>query len=220
MECRRSHPQLCITAIHPGTTDTALSKPFQANVRPGKLYTPDRSAARILKVVKLSGNNVNLIIQGLTRIRVERFISTEPFMKASVVPMDEIVEEGVELEALVRRACLFARMGKTLAVGMLPGGLRKLVEAPGASGREERVRAVVEELANGGRRVTAQAARGSPWWATRTRCSSADGSAGYPAGRPTRRKACAARFSGDISRHLVLPTPFSPVGLHDFQRPQ
>jgi DNA-binding NtrC family response regulator len=33
-----------------------------------------------------------------------------------------------ELEALVRRACLFARMGKTLSVGMLPGGLRTVVE--------------------------------------------------------------------------------------------
>jgi NAD(P)-dependent dehydrogenase (short-subunit alcohol dehydrogenase family) len=51
IECRRSHPQLCITAIHPGTTDTSLSRPFQANVRPGKLYTASQSAARILKEV-------------------------------------------------------------------------------------------------------------------------------------------------------------------------
>jgi len=51
VECRRSHPQLCITAIHPGTTDTSLSQPFQANVRPGKLYTTSQSAARILQVV-------------------------------------------------------------------------------------------------------------------------------------------------------------------------
>ena len=58
--------------------------------------------ARILKVVKLSGNNVNLIIQGLKRVRVDRFTSTEPFMKASVISLDEIIEENVELEALVR----------------------------------------------------------------------------------------------------------------------
>ena len=51
VECRRSHPQLCITAIHPGTTDTSLSRPFQANVRPGKLYTASQSAARILQEV-------------------------------------------------------------------------------------------------------------------------------------------------------------------------
>jgi ATP-dependent Lon protease len=58
--------------------------------------------ARILKVVKLSGNNVNLIIQGLTRIRVDRFVASEPFIKAAVTQLDEIVEEGVEMEALIR----------------------------------------------------------------------------------------------------------------------
>ena len=52
VECHRSHPQLCVTAIHPGTTDTALSRPFQANVRPGKLYTTSQSAGRILQVVR------------------------------------------------------------------------------------------------------------------------------------------------------------------------
>jgi NAD(P)-dependent dehydrogenase (short-subunit alcohol dehydrogenase family) len=51
VECHRSRPQLCITAIHPGTTDTALSQPFQGNVKPAKLYTPSQSAVRILHVV-------------------------------------------------------------------------------------------------------------------------------------------------------------------------
>jgi NAD(P)-dependent dehydrogenase (short-subunit alcohol dehydrogenase family) len=51
VECQRSHPQLCVTAIHPGTTDSDLSRPFQASVKPGKLYTPAQSAARILRVV-------------------------------------------------------------------------------------------------------------------------------------------------------------------------
>ena len=45
IECRRTHPDLCITSIHPGTTDTGLSRPFQANVKDGKLYTPEQSAA-------------------------------------------------------------------------------------------------------------------------------------------------------------------------------
>jgi NAD(P)-dependent dehydrogenase (short-subunit alcohol dehydrogenase family) len=54
IECRRTHPGLCVTAIHPGTTNTGLSAPFQTNVKPGKLYSPQQSAARILDVV-LSG---------------------------------------------------------------------------------------------------------------------------------------------------------------------
>jgi len=60
------------------------------------------TVARILKVVKLSGNNVNLIIQGMHRVRVERFTSTEPFMKAAVTRLEEIVERGVEMEAVTR----------------------------------------------------------------------------------------------------------------------
>lgn len=51
VECRRSHPGLCITAIHPGTTDTELSRPFQSNVVPGKLYDPATTANRILGVI-------------------------------------------------------------------------------------------------------------------------------------------------------------------------
>jgi NAD(P)-dependent dehydrogenase (short-subunit alcohol dehydrogenase family) len=51
VECRRTHPALCITSIHPGTTDTGLSRPFQTNVDPGKLYAPAQSAERILRVV-------------------------------------------------------------------------------------------------------------------------------------------------------------------------
>ncbi len=60
------------------------------------------TAARILKVVKLNGNNVNLIIQGLKRLRVERFTATEPFVKAWVSPQEDVLETSVELEALVR----------------------------------------------------------------------------------------------------------------------
>jgi NAD(P)-dependent dehydrogenase (short-subunit alcohol dehydrogenase family) len=52
VECRRNRPHLCISAIHPGTTDTGLSRPFQANVKPGKLYTPGQSADRILRVIE------------------------------------------------------------------------------------------------------------------------------------------------------------------------
>lgn len=51
IEAKRTHPELCVTSIHPGTTDTNLSRPFQGNVPDGKLYTPEQSARRILDVV-------------------------------------------------------------------------------------------------------------------------------------------------------------------------
>ena len=39
-------------ALHPGTTDTALSEPFQKNVRPEKLFTPEYTADALLNVLE------------------------------------------------------------------------------------------------------------------------------------------------------------------------
>jgi NAD(P)-dependent dehydrogenase (short-subunit alcohol dehydrogenase family) len=40
-----------VVAIHPGTTDTALSKPFQKNIAEDKLYSPALSAERVVSVL-------------------------------------------------------------------------------------------------------------------------------------------------------------------------
>ena len=50
IECRHRHPRSAILAVHPGTTDTALSRPFQRRVDPEKLYNPERTAERILRL--------------------------------------------------------------------------------------------------------------------------------------------------------------------------
>jgi NAD(P)-dependent dehydrogenase (short-subunit alcohol dehydrogenase family) len=52
IECRHRHPRATVLAIHPGTTDTALSRPFQRNVPAEKLYAPATTAQRILKVLQ------------------------------------------------------------------------------------------------------------------------------------------------------------------------
>ncbi|MGQ4277560.1 SDR family NAD(P)-dependent oxidoreductase [Pseudidiomarina sp. E22-M8] len=52
IELARSHKQLVIAAMHPGTTDTGLSKPFQDRLPADKLYSPAQSAARIAAVVE------------------------------------------------------------------------------------------------------------------------------------------------------------------------
>lgn len=51
IEVRRLHASNVAITIHPGTTDTQLSKPFQSRVRPDKLYSADQSAERILRVL-------------------------------------------------------------------------------------------------------------------------------------------------------------------------
>lgn len=47
---RRNDRALCV-ALHPGTVDTALSEPFQASVPEGNLFTPQRAAGQLLKVL-------------------------------------------------------------------------------------------------------------------------------------------------------------------------
>lgn len=51
IEVKRRHPQLILAGLHPGTTDTDLSKPFQANVPPEKLFTPEFVAQRLTSVL-------------------------------------------------------------------------------------------------------------------------------------------------------------------------
>jgi NAD(P)-dependent dehydrogenase (short-subunit alcohol dehydrogenase family) len=55
IECRIKYPHACILAIHPGTTDTGLSRPFQRHVEPGRLYSPRQTADRILGVIQSTG---------------------------------------------------------------------------------------------------------------------------------------------------------------------
>ena len=40
-----------MTLLHPGTTDTELSKPFQTFVPPDKLFTPQRAAEQLVQVL-------------------------------------------------------------------------------------------------------------------------------------------------------------------------
>ncbi len=50
-EWRRSHPKCCIAALHPGTTDSPLSQPFQANVPAQKLFSPAQTADYLLSII-------------------------------------------------------------------------------------------------------------------------------------------------------------------------
>ena len=52
LEWRRRKPQACVSLLHPGTTATALSSPFQAGVAPEKLFSPARAARQLLDVLE------------------------------------------------------------------------------------------------------------------------------------------------------------------------
>lgn len=51
IEYKRTCPQAIVVTLHPGTTDTQLSRPFQGNVPPEKLFPVDRTVRQLLAVL-------------------------------------------------------------------------------------------------------------------------------------------------------------------------
>jgi NAD(P)-dependent dehydrogenase (short-subunit alcohol dehydrogenase family) len=51
LEYKRSCPRAIAVTLHPGTTDTQLSQPFQRNVPPEKLFSVERTVEQLLMVI-------------------------------------------------------------------------------------------------------------------------------------------------------------------------
>jgi len=66
----------------------------------GELYNTG-TVVKILKSVKMPGNKLNVIIQGLARIKIERWEGTDPCLKAQVRVFEEGTESTPELESLM-----------------------------------------------------------------------------------------------------------------------
>ena len=57
IEWKRSLPNVAVAALHPGTTDTPLSRPFQQNVAADQLFSASQSVNYMMQVVeRLSAN--------------------------------------------------------------------------------------------------------------------------------------------------------------------
>ena len=52
IEFRRKSSSSLIVGLHPGTVDSLLSKPFQKNIAKEKLFTAEKSAQKLIKVLK------------------------------------------------------------------------------------------------------------------------------------------------------------------------
>jgi NAD(P)-dependent dehydrogenase (short-subunit alcohol dehydrogenase family) len=51
IEMGRRYKEAIVVGLHPGTVDTDLSAPFKSTVQPGKLFSPDYSAEKLLQVI-------------------------------------------------------------------------------------------------------------------------------------------------------------------------
>jgi ATP-dependent Lon protease len=95
---------------------------------------PVGCAARVLKALKHSSGNYSLILQGLTRIRLENVTQTAPYMKARIVRVEGPPIEDVEAEALAMSLRDVAKQ----VIQLMPelpreaGSLIDSIQAPGA----------------------------------------------------------------------------------------
>lgn len=95
---------------------------------------PVGCAARVLKALKHSSGNYSLILQGLTRIRLESMSQTAPYLRAHISRIEAPALEDVEAEALAMSLRDVAKQ----VIQLMPelpreaGALIDSIQAPGA----------------------------------------------------------------------------------------
>jgi len=91
-------------------------------------------AARVLKALKHSSGNYSLILQGISRIKLEKMHQTAPYLKAKIQRLDETSSNEVEAEALAMSLRDIAKQ----VIQLMPelpreaGSLIDSIQAPGA----------------------------------------------------------------------------------------
>jgi len=79
----------------------ATKDPSTEDPQPGQIYEIG-SVAKVYRVVKAPDNTMQVIVQGLERFRVEKWLDTDPYLRAQIGLIPDVVEPGLELDALQR----------------------------------------------------------------------------------------------------------------------
>jgi ATP-dependent Lon protease len=80
----------------------------------GDVYTTGTFAV-IHRLLRAPDNTVRLIVQGLERIRIKEFTTTDPYLRAHIEPAPEKIEKTVQVEALMRNTVELFRKLVSLA---------------------------------------------------------------------------------------------------------
>ena len=67
---------------------------------PADLYSMG-CAARLVKLVKASKDNFSVVVQGLSRVRLNEYTQSLPYLKARISAVDDVSTNQVEVEALI-----------------------------------------------------------------------------------------------------------------------
>jgi ATP-dependent Lon protease len=78
-------------------------KPDVENPTPVDLWNHG-CAVRVLKMLKFPDNTVRVLVEGLRRFRTAQYESHEPYLRAKVEVIRDVMEESLELTAMARNA--------------------------------------------------------------------------------------------------------------------
>ncbi|GIK77837.1 MAG: Lon protease [Actinomycetes bacterium] len=59
-------------------------------------------AGVVARMLKVPDGTIRILVQGTKRVRLGRFVATEPYLVATVEELEDVIEAGPELEALTR----------------------------------------------------------------------------------------------------------------------
>ncbi|MGQ9653266.1 MAG: endopeptidase La [Thermodesulfobacteriota bacterium] len=68
-------------------------------VQPEDLYVIGMGAV-IHKMLKMPDGTLRLLVQGISRMRILEYVQREPYLRAKVEPLEDLLEEGEEVQAL------------------------------------------------------------------------------------------------------------------------
>jgi ATP-dependent Lon protease len=88
---------------------------------PGDVYDIG-VAASIHRMIKAPDGTIRLLVQGIERIRIDEWLGSQPYLRARVSVLPDEVDEGLEVEALMRNATDLLRRLVSL-VSQLPDEL-------------------------------------------------------------------------------------------------
>ena len=60
------------------------------------------TVATIHRLFRAPDGTIRMVVQGISRVRIEEFTGSEPYLRARIAPAPETVEESLEVEALTR----------------------------------------------------------------------------------------------------------------------
>ena len=99
----------------------AAHNPENESPNPEEIYTMG-TLAQIHRLFRAPDGTIRLLVQGVRRIEVDEYTSTEPYLRARVQDLPEDLDESLEIEALSRMVVdLFSRLAEL--VPGIPGEL-------------------------------------------------------------------------------------------------